>query len=766
MKRNDSRIRIEEKVSKTSKRIGCEVAFAILFISIIYLEIICLMELPFIYYTGIFIIMIYTLAFRLIKRSKRHKLIFFSGFMLVEIAVPAILWKHFIYGFIIIINKMITNWNDKNGTIYYLYVNNSENITNDLLITLTWLMLLISLLINILVSLKKIEFIYILEIFIFVLCLFVSMQTIIPIAILLVTTFFGYVVLFDHCREKKGRWIYYAIQILEIGTVVFGCLLLFYSIPKQSLENLQENLFRWTEKTVYGNADLSDGDLMKIGARNLSNEVRLNLTSKEEDVIYLKGFVGGDYTGKQWRDLQTTIYEGNNRPMLQWMNEQKTPSQLLLTSYIMISNNYRMGTYETSEDCIKIQNVSAFRKYLYMPYTCMNISFLYYDNLDKDINLKNSILDQQNDYCFDIYQLGSAEFERMNNNGCLTDDKYIQAFETRFEAEQQYRNFVNDNYTNIPENLRIYFAERLASIDEQQGVNGAIEYIRSYLKEKTIYTDTPKQIRQGDFVETFLEDTKEGYSIHYASAATEMFRYYGIPARYVEGYRVCQKKGKTDITAENAHAWVEIYRYGMGWIPIEVTPGYYEKNEKNNYTTEQQIENPSPQVSQSEQLPQSEPENQKTNEKKSNANRNVMDMWKLCLMVSMLIVVILIISFLARRHIVKKKITKRLKQEDTCYGVLWMAEQMWTLARIRKIPIDDRMPEKSIERMDEEYREGVKLPFDKVDQILKRAKYSEYEITDDQYAVVKAYFDFMREDLKCHIGLIKKIWYEYVRIVL
>ena len=49
---------------------------------------------------------------------------------------------------------------------------------------------------------------------------------------------------------------------------------------------------------------------------------------------------------------------------------------------------------------------------------------------------------------------------------------------------------------------------------------------------------------------------------------------------------------------------------------------------------------------------------------------------------------------------------------------------------------------------------------------LKRAKYSEYEITDDQYAVVKAYFDFMREDLKCHIGLIKKIWYEYVRIVL
>ncbi len=32
-----------------------------------------------------------------------------------------------------------------------------------------------------------------------------------------------------------------------------------------------------------------------------------------------------------------------------------------------------------------------------------------------------------------------------------------------------------------------------------------------------------------DFIYEFLNDTKKGYSVHFASAAAMMFRYYGIP---------------------------------------------------------------------------------------------------------------------------------------------------------------------------------------------------------------------------------------------
>ena len=60
-----------------------------------------------------------------------------------------------------------------------------------------------------------------------------------------------------------------------------------------------------------------------------------------------------------------------------------------------------------------------------------------------------------------------------------------------------------------------------------------------------------------------------------------MFRYYNIPARYVEGYLVAPEEGETsiDVLDQDAHAWVEIYVNGLGFIPVEVTPGFYSEDD-------------------------------------------------------------------------------------------------------------------------------------------------------------------------------------------
>ena len=57
-----------------------------------------------------------------------------------------------------------------------------------------------------------------------------------------------------------------------------------------------------------------------------------------------------------------------------------------------------------------------------------------------------------------------------------------------------------------------------------------------------------------------------------------LLRAAGVPARYVEGYVVSEG----DITPETwlavpdsqAHAWAEVYVPGMGFLPVEMTPGY------------------------------------------------------------------------------------------------------------------------------------------------------------------------------------------------
>lgn len=106
-----------------------------------------------------------------------------------------------------------------------------------------------------------------------------------------------------------------------------------------------------------------------------------------------------------------------------------------------------------------------------------------------------------------------------------------------------------------------------------------------------------------------LEDKKTGYDVQYAAAAVMMFRYYGIPSRYVEGYLLTPETLKEAGTAETVTVSQnmrmhgrEIYLDGMGWIPVEVTPKYenimgtpyYETQEtavSNSSSSDQSLEN-------------------------------------------------------------------------------------------------------------------------------------------------------------------------------
>ena len=135
----------------------------------------------------------------------------------------------------------------------------------------------------------------------------------------------------------------------------------------------------------------------------------------------------------------------------------------------------------------------------------------------------------------------------------------------------------------------------------------AIEFVQNYIASNTSYSLSPGKTPAGeDFVEYFLFKSKKGYCMHYASAATVMLRAMGVPARYVEGYVITKDdftKGTVsnyadvrqygvgdsgdyysygvvtmDIKDTNAHAWVEVYLPGLGWMPIEVTGPYSVEN--------------------------------------------------------------------------------------------------------------------------------------------------------------------------------------------
>ena len=74
----------------------------------------------------------------------------------------------------------------------------------------------------------------------------------------------------------------------------------------------------------------------------------------------------------------------------------------------------------------------------------------------------------------------------------------------------------------------------------------------------------------------FLFGSKRGYCQHFAGSMAVMLRSLGIPARVAVGYT----GGSYDATSKSwkvldrdAHAWVEVWFPGYGWLPFDPTPG-------------------------------------------------------------------------------------------------------------------------------------------------------------------------------------------------
>ncbi len=70
--------------------------------------------------------------------------------------------------------------------------------------------------------------------------------------------------------------------------------------------------------------------------------------------------------------------------------------------------------------------------------------------------------------------------------------------------------------------------------------------------------------------------SKRGYCEYYATTMTMMLRELGIPARYVKGFLPGERNPNTgtyEIQNRDAHAWVQVYFPGHGWITFDPTGG-------------------------------------------------------------------------------------------------------------------------------------------------------------------------------------------------
>lgn len=248
----------------------------------------------------------------------------------------------------------------------------------------------------------------------------------------------------------------------------------------------------------------------------------------------------------------------------------------------------------------------------------------------------------------------------------ITDEK-VRAYA---DMEMDYRKFVKKRYLALSKKAK----EEVAPYVPQKKDNlvSYIEKIRSSLK------NAGKE--KGDWD-----------ALQYASLGTLAFRAVNIPARYVEGYEAVTSDEKdangnyrADVTGQNAHAWVEIYCDGVGWLPVDVTPGHYDKitvKAKQQKKIEKQQTSISQKVTKKKEKP------------KQNEAPNKYLSWQQIIL--WIVICIFAVSFLfagvlaIRRKAIVYKRRKTLMQADTAANYRFIISYLTTLFAYLKLSEED-----------------------------------------------------------------------------
>ncbi len=130
-------------------------------------------------------------------------------------------------------------------------------------------------------------------------------------------------------------------------------------------------------------------------------------------------------------------------------------------------------------------------------------------------------------------------------------------------------------YTLVPPSVdpRVEEIARRWTRNETSGYRKVLAIQRHFVGGDFFYSTDVEPVADADALLAFLTVTRTGFCQQFATAMATMVRELGYPARVAVGYRPgTQIEGVYRVQTRDAHAWVEVYFPGYGWLQFEPTP--------------------------------------------------------------------------------------------------------------------------------------------------------------------------------------------------
>ena len=357
------------------------------------------------------------------------------------------------------------------------------------------------------------------------------------------------------------------------------------NIIKESTERPVKNFLSYGFLSLfsYDRTSASPGQLSNVSqvAYDGNEDLKVTLVNYRVSRVYLRNYIGYGYDGEK---LNWTAAANGGTPASGFENEELygyTPD-LLKKDF----ENGRTVSKSRHRIVVEVTDSSLINEPLYVPYYSVPEGENYKYPTSGEVR-PSDLSGAREPREYTVYTLDSRR-----------DDYSALADESNKELEAAAREEAYACALEVPERNVGAIKKFCDAYGIKPGDEDAVDKVISALESDYEYTLRPGKIPYGeDYVNYFLLANQKGYCQHFATAATLIFRYLGIPARYAEGYVIDREDyytaeslfdedlsqwidtpyaadnfvSQVSVKDSSGHAWVEIWQDGIGWVAVEAT---------------------------------------------------------------------------------------------------------------------------------------------------------------------------------------------------